>query len=119
MSRVIISGSPEVALRAKVAEDVNEAYNRLTSNNIHRDLAHAQKRLEASNIASGGEASKEFQVEADLMGISALELAAMILSKPNEAAARELERRKLLIKIAAGSIEELKAIMSEINGGQI
>lgn len=98
-----IAGSPMTAMRAAAVAKVNERYNRLAGQNVHRDAAHAQKRSIAAAVLDGAEAPAEFAGEAALRGVTALALAQEIATKPNEAAQRELARQTELRAIATAA----------------
>ncbi|MFH0299835.1 hypothetical protein AAFX91_21890 [Bradyrhizobium sp. 31Argb] len=88
-----------VALKA----EVNAAFNAAAQS--HVAMAHAQKRTWAETQDG------RLQPEADLRGISVAELAALILSKPNDLAERELQRQRIMMNIdAAATSAELDAI---------
>jgi hypothetical protein len=95
-----IAGSPMAALRAAAIVKVNERYNALATQNVHRDAAHAHKRAVAAAVIAGAEAPAEFSAEAALRNVSPLALAELIASKPNDAAQRELARQTELLTIA-------------------
>lgn len=107
---------PMPGLRAAAEVQINCYFNRIAADNVHRDAAHAAKRTEAREIATGAVASAEFQAEADLRGLSAAEMAALILSKPNAAAARELHRQKVMARIATITTPAyLAALLANVN----
>jgi hypothetical protein len=92
---------PMPALRDLTTHRVNAHFNDIATGNLHRDQAHALKRDQAAQVAAGGAAPAEFAAEADLRGLTAQALATLVLSKGNSAAQRELDRQKILAKIAA------------------
>lgn len=105
--------------RSRAVTEVNHLYNLLAAKNQHRDAAHANKRIVAKAIIDGGEAPEEFRLEAEMNGMEPSELASIILSKPNEAGFRELERQKTMKRIEnMTSIPEIEALISELNGGK-
>jgi hypothetical protein len=100
--RVVLGAlDPMPALRQAKADAVNRSFNMMASDNLHRDQAHAHKRAEAAAVTAGAGPSVEFQAEAELRGIAAVELAALIAAKPNTAAQRELRRQMIMAVIAA------------------
>ncbi len=103
MSRLRIISDPTPALLAEATRIVNERYNAIAAQNIHRDAAHAYKRTVAVAILAGGETPTEFAAEAKLRGMTPVALAADIAGRPNEAAQRELDRQRELIAIAAAT----------------
>ena len=108
---------PMPVLRDHAAYRVNQHFNVLASDNLHREQAHAHKRGEAAAIIAGAAPSAEFQAEAELRGITAAELAMLVLAKPNDAAQRELRRQRLLRRIAAiARPAELELLVSDIAG---
>jgi hypothetical protein len=65
----------------------------------HRDAARAAKRAAAKRVLAG-ESEASLDEEAALRAVTALELAALILSKPDELQEREIKRQRLLKAIA-------------------
>ena len=111
-----LSIDPMPALRDHAAYKMNQYFNTLASDNLHRDQAHANKRAQAAAVAAGEMPSAEFQAEAELRCISAAELAQEILLKPNDMAQRELNRQKLMLRIAKITLpSELAELTSNIN----
>jgi hypothetical protein len=100
---VRISSNPMPFLRAAAVVKVNEQFNCQATQNIHRDAAHSHKRTVAAAVLAGAEPTAEFIAEATLRDVSAAALAADIASRPNLAAARELERQRLLLAIEAAT----------------
>lgn len=92
-----LSVDPMPALRQARTDAVNRRFNDLAVLNLQRDQAHAQKRQWASTQ------DPRLAPEAALRGITVAALAELILSKSDNAAAREIERQRLLLKIAAGT----------------
>jgi hypothetical protein len=98
---VRISANPMPFLRADAVTKVNEQFNLIASAEVHRDAAHAWKRTVAPSVIAGDEAPAEFAAEAAMLGMSTVDFAQLIASKPNLAAVRELERQRILLAIAA------------------
>jgi hypothetical protein len=92
-----------VALREAATRAINEKYNAIAASNIHRDASHSWKRVTAASVNAGGIAPAEFSAEADMLSMSVEDFAALIASKPNAAAQRELERQRELRAIAAAT----------------
>jgi hypothetical protein len=89
--------------RDALKAEVNAAFNATAQS--HVAMAHAQKRAWAETQDA------RLQPEANLRGISVAELAALILSKPNDLAGRELQRQRIMMNIdAATTSAELDAI---------
>lgn len=110
----LILNDPMPALRLARAEAVNRNFNAIAMENLHRDHAHAEKRAAAMAIVAGAAPGADFQAEADLRCISALDLARLISDKPNNAAARELHRQTVMMKIANASTPgDLETILSQ------
>lgn len=87
---------PMPALRRDAAAKVNLRFNNLAQ--PHRDAAHALKR----QVAKAGAAYPDWFVqEAVLRSISASALAALVLSKTDDLAERELSRQRTLLAIEA------------------
>jgi hypothetical protein len=98
-----ISVDPMPALRVAAVAKVNERYNYLATQNIHRDAAHAHKRTVAAAVIAGVAPPIEFADEAALRNVSPLALAQDIASRPNEAAQRELARQTEMLAIATAT----------------
>lgn len=114
MARVSITISAIAGKKSAVIGQVNARFNDIARENLHRDAPHADKRSIAASVAAGGTATPEFAAEAALRGITPSALSALILSKPNAAAQRELRRQQIMAKIdAATTIDELQAILSQ------
>jgi predicted trehalose synthase len=109
---VKIIHSPMPDFRAGAVAKVNARYNAMAAANLHRDQAHAWKRSASAAILAGDEAPAEFAAEASAIGMTVAEFAAVIASKPNEAALRELLRQAELRAIAAAqSPDELGGLL--------
>ena len=105
MTRVKASFDPMPLLREAKKERVNAAFNDWAASTAHVDQAHAQKREWASAR------DPRLQAEADLRGMTLHDLVALILSKPDELAAREAKRIAIMMKIdQATTPAELEAI---------
>lgn len=87
---------PMPALRTNAVALANQWFNDKAQ--PHVDAAHAAKRAVAS---VGAPYPDWFTAEAALRGITADALAALVTSKPDNAAARELHRQKVMMAIAA------------------
>lgn len=94
-----INIDPMPAIRLSAADQINRMFNRVASDNLHRDQAHASKRSIAGLVVAGGAPTSEFAAEATARGVTPIDLANTILAKPNNAAARELARQKIMLKI--------------------
>lgn len=91
-----------IAHRTARKERVNKAFSEMA--NAHVDQAYQQKRQWAMGQ------DERLQPEADLRGITIAELSALILSKPDTIATRELHRQKIMARIdSAKTLEELDA----------
>lgn len=94
------------ALIAARKQKVNENFNTIAMQNAHREQAHAQKWIWAEKLDHD-----RLRPEAELRGITTTELASLILSKPDAAAERELQRQQIMQRIeAATTPDELDAI---------
>jgi hypothetical protein len=93
MTRVRATFDPMPALREAKKERVNAAFNDWAASTAHVDQAHVQKREWASAR------DPRLQAEAELRGMSLDDLAALILSKTDELAAREAKRIAIMMKI--------------------
>jgi hypothetical protein len=111
---------PMPALRDHTTHRVNMHFNRDAAANLHRDQSHALKRVYAAQIAAGGAVPAEFEAEAGLRGLTSQALAELVLSKGNSLAERELDRQKILAKIAVATtpaeLEVLTIGMAPITG---
>jgi precorrin-6B methylase 1 len=88
--------SARAAAEAKLARHFAPSYT---------DAAHARKRAAAELVAIHGinYASHEFNAAAAIEGMSAQQLAAAIIVKPDEVLARDNERRRLVKAVRAAA----------------
>lgn len=93
-------------LIAERKERVNKAFAQRATEDLHRDLAHAQKLQWAYSL------DDRLQREANLRGISITQLRDMILAKASDAIAdREYQRQQIMARIeACRTPDELDAI---------
>ncbi len=78
------------------------------------DFAHDRKRAMSRTIVAGGEPAPEFTEAAAIEGLDVLELAELILSKPDAVMVRENARRTAIVELrAAKSIDELEQILDK------
>src|SRR6516165_1078905 len=82
MTRVAATFDPMPVLRQAKKDHVNAGFNDVAASAAHVEQAHAQKREWASAR------DPRLRAEADLRGMTLDELAALILTKPDELAAR-------------------------------
>lgn len=102
-------------LREHAVAAVNAHFNKLASYNLQQDHEHAAKRAAALSIKMGA-ASDWFSQAATIEGQDVVAFADAILQKPDEAALRGLERRKIIISIkTAKSMDEVNGIF-QANG---
>jgi hypothetical protein len=95
------------ALRQAKVEAVNRGFNVMAAESLHRDHAHAQKWLAALT-----KNERRLAPEAQLRGITVAELAALILTKPDNIADRELRRQTIMMQIdRAQTPAELDALL--------
>jgi hypothetical protein len=105
MTRVTIAFDPMPAMRQAKKDRVNAGFAVTAAASLHVDQAHAQKRAWAEVN------DQRLKPEADLRGISVADLAALILSKSDAVAARELRRQQIMMHIeAATTPQELDQI---------
>jgi hypothetical protein len=105
------------AMRSAASVRIDAHFNRLAGENLHRDAAHAAKRVVAAGVLSGGHATVEFKAEARLRQITLREFAALIASKPDQPAARELERQKLMRRLGeATTPSQVDRILGSLKG---
>lgn len=106
---------PMPSLREKATVRINSYFASLID---PRESIWRIKRTVAYVVQNGGTVPDEFAAEADLRGLSALELADLILSKEDPAPGRELARQRALFAVEnAESQPELDAILSSLNAG--
>lgn len=115
MTRAVLKAAdPMPAIRKAAMATVDGVFNHLALENLHRDHAHAAKR----SVAASGQFTREFLAEAEARGISPAELAAIILSKPDKHAARELARQKIMLQIErATAPAEIDGILANLKLG--
>lgn len=119
MTRVVITKAIDTMSTARLekAEQVNAMFNRIAAESLHTDGAHASKRAIAKAVAVGGAPTAEFEAEATARGITPAALAALILSKTDGLAVRELARQEMMLKIdAAASLQDLEAVLATPRG---
>jgi hypothetical protein len=105
MTRLSITVDPMPALRQAAEDSLDVAFNAMAAQAAHLDAAHAQKRQWAATK------DPRLKPEADLRGMTVEDLAALILTKPDELGAREAQRVALKLRIrAATTPQELDAI---------
>jgi hypothetical protein len=107
-TRVTISAAdfdPMPPLRQAALDRIDDAFNAEGARLAHVEQAHAQKRIWAAT------SDARLKPEADLRGMTVEALAADILTKPDELAAREARRIALKLRVrAAATPQELDAI---------
>lgn len=97
--------NPLPALKQAKKERVNQNFNSMTADNLHKDLVYTQKREWAKT------ADARLQPEADIRKITVEELSVLILSKPDNLSARELIRQDVMQQIEdAQTMAELDAV---------
>ncbi len=105
MTRLSIALDPMPALRQAAEDRVDAAFNAMAAQVTQVDAAHAQKRQWAATN------DLRLEPEANARGMTVEALAALILTKPDELAAREARRVALKLRIrAAATPQELDAI---------
>ncbi|WP_420132595.1 hypothetical protein [Rhodopseudomonas sp.] len=112
MTRITLTIDPMPAAREQAKRKVDGAFNREAAAAAHLDAAYAVKRDLARRAVAGDEAAvAALADEAQLRGISAADLAADIITKPDTLADREARRQALLAQIRAaatpGELEQL------------
>lgn len=105
MARVTLTLDPMPSLRKAKVDQINKAFSAIAALSLHQDQAHAQKREWAATL------DDRLKPESDLRGTTVADLAALILTKPDDIAEREARRQRLLAAIAAAKTPtELDAI---------
>lgn len=115
MTRAVLKAAdPMPAIRKAAMATVDGAFNHLALENLHRDHAHASKRV----VAAAGTVTPELAAEAEARGISPDDLATLILSKPDNQASRELARQKVMLSIErAATPAEIDGILANVKLG--
>lgn len=107
---------PMPALRAAAKTQVDAWFNGVASTNQHRDAIHPLKRAAAQKLLAGDTTVADLDAEAALRRTSPRDLAALIVSKPDELAARELHRQKAFAKIETiAAAADLEAFLKDIS----
>ena len=101
------------AFRAEAIDRAEMHYNGLAVASQHREQAHRHKSEAANHIVMGYD-NNDLDEEAELRGMTRLQLAELILSKPDELMPRENERQRVKFAIArAKTREDIADIMAE------
>jgi len=102
---------PMPVLRLAARDKVDLHFSEQAQRRSHRELAHAAKRTAAQQLLAG-EINTDLDFEAGLRGITPLDLARIIVSKPNTLMQRENMRQAAFAEIAAATLPaELDAIV--------
>jgi hypothetical protein len=110
-----ISLDPLKQFKQEAESRVEGYFNRLASSSVQKTQEHELKRREAQNVLDG-KLSGLLEAEALFTNTTSAELAAVILSKPNEAAERALQRRKAILGIRhATTRAEIDYWLAELN----
>lgn len=119
MTRATIKASdPMPTIRKTAMAKVDVVFNQLALEHLHRDHAHASKRAVAGLVAAGGASTPEFATEAMDRGLRPVEMAALVLSMPDNHARRELARQTVMLKIErASTTAEIDGILSNVELG--
>lgn len=102
-------------LRASAEARVDAYFAGLARVNAHRDQAHREKRRAAELASERPEAFATLAAEAELIGVAPRDLAATILAKPDDFAARELRRRQLKLRVRNGSAADIQSVLQELD----
>lgn len=105
---------PMPALREVAETRANAHFNAVAAGSAQQDQEHKRKREIAQDVMeNGGQSVPEaFQAEANLMGLSVEELAAIIIGKPDAVIERGLQRRSLILSIrSATSPAQITALL--------
>lgn len=103
---------PMPAIKAAAVKTINEHFSAVSL----RDMAHKWKRDTAASVLAGEVAPDEFAAEAELRGMSVSDFAALVASKPDALAARELARQTALLRIdACRTPTEIDAVKNSIS----
>ncbi|WP_370095748.1 hypothetical protein [Bradyrhizobium yuanmingense] len=98
-------------LRLAARDKIDLHLSEQAQHRAHRELAHAAKRVAAQQLLAG-EPNTDLDFEASLRGITPLELAQVIVSKPNTLMQRENQRQAAFAEIAAATLPaQLDAIV--------
>ncbi|ETR75922.1 hypothetical protein X566_20210 [Afipia sp. P52-10] len=110
---------PMPALRVSATLKINADFNRRASETLHRDHAYRRKREVANAVLRGEqlEPKHAFAREAEMRGVTLIDLAAIVAAKPDAIDEREARRQELLIAIdQAATPDELAAILKKLPG---
>lgn len=79
-------------------------------------IIHLRKRMEAEQVRAGG-VSSLLSAEAEIRGVTVMDLAETILSKPDELAEGELNRQRAVAALlATESVPEIEAMVKALSG---
>lgn len=107
--------NPMTTLRESAIKKVNEHFNVLSAQNLHKDRARAQKRELAKRALSGADTFTLLEVEARIRNISAEDLANIIVSKPDDLYEREIQRQRVFKEIEETvSPDDIDVILSKL-----
>jgi hypothetical protein len=117
MSRTVLAPADPISAHREIAKErIDSWFNGIATANAHVDQVHAVKRAAAQKIIDGDTTVTALDAEAALRNITPAELAAIIVAKPDELAARELHRQKLLAKIKTlNGVAELEALAVDVS----
>lgn len=117
MSRISLEVNPMPAMAARAVRAINDHFNRMATVEAHRDAAHLRKREMARRVIGSEQLAEDhpFAVEAGLRGLSVTDFAALVLTKPDNVQARELERQTMLLAVVnATTPAEIETITAGI-----
>jgi hypothetical protein len=104
---------------ASAQESINAHFASVGAQSAAIDAIHTRKREIAADVKAGQAAPDAFQQEAELRGVTADDLADLILSKPCPIVAadeRELQRQRILLAVeAAKTPADIEAALSALN----
>lgn len=112
--KIAIDPLPHLKQEAEV--QINRYFNSLAYEAGQTGAEHAAKRHAAAELKKGGETPSWFLEAAEIEGLNVVELADLILNKPDEAVERGNKRRTALVAVRkAETATEVEAILVEFN----
>lgn len=99
IKRVRLDVTPMPKLIERGVKAVNRHFAKISAKEAHRDSAHRRKREVANQVWNRGPVPASFAKEAELRGVTPLDLAFQIKDLPDAMDERELARQTVLIEI--------------------
>lgn len=101
------------ARKAEAEAIINERFNREAVTDLQKDMEYRRKKEIAESVLDGAEATAEFAEEAKLMGLSVVDLAAIIQAKPDTVMDRAIRRRRAILVVrSTATVDDLNRLLS-------